>query len=64
MEAIAATMAAKRALRSPEGEAARLYDAEQERVAEEKRKQEADEKLRKQQSREKLAARAAAFQTS
>lgn len=61
MEAIAATMAAKRALRSPEGEAARMYDQEQERVAEEKRKLDEEEKLKKQKSRDQLAARKAAL---
>ena len=39
MGAIAAKLAAKRALRSPEGEAERMYEQEQERIADEKKKQ-------------------------
>ena len=62
MEAIAAKMAAQRALRSPEGEAARMYDEEQKRLAEEKRSKEEEEKRQKQASRERLLAKAAAFQ--
>ena len=62
MEAIAAKLAAKRALRSPEGEAARMYDDEQKRLADEKRAKEEEEKKLKQASRERLLAKALAFE--
>lgn len=61
MDAIVAKLAAQRALRSPEAEAERMYEAEQKRIAEETRKKEDDEKLKRQQSKDRLAAKAALF---
>jgi hypothetical protein len=57
-------MAAKRALRSPEGEAERLYEQEQKNIAAEKARQEQEEAAKKQASRARLAAKMAAFSPS
>ncbi len=59
MAAIQAKLAAKRALKNPEEEQARLIQEEERRLAEEKRKKEEQERRERDESRARLAAKAA-----
>ena len=59
MQALQQKLAAKRALRNPQEEEDRLYQEEQQRIAEQKAAAEAEEQRKKEDSRARLAARAA-----
>jgi hypothetical protein len=59
MQALQQKLAAKRALRNPQEEEDRLYQKEQQRIAEQKAQAEAEEKRKQQESRNRLKERAA-----